>query len=163
MSYKIRVVECARSNAERDLNASGSQGWQLVSCWAEKEKLVAVFQRPSDASPRNAVEKITQPIPVEIPPDEEDEEGVTLEDVLEACLAKPPSKPDFPHGVSVSALAKAHSTDAEALLAVLRALGLKSKDDDAKRYSTSFEGYSLWLNQAANGGWFINAKAFKSK
>jgi hypothetical protein len=162
MSYEIRVLECPRSNAERDLNVLGEQGWQLVTCWTEKEKWVAVFQRPSATAPHKTVEKKSPPIPAAIPP-EADEVEVTLDSVLEACLAKPPSKPDFPHGVSVSALAKAHGTDADSLLASLRVLGLKSKDDDSKRYSTSFEGHSLWLNQANNGAWFVNAKAFKAK
>ena len=161
MSHEIRVVECARSSAEQDLNAVSSQGWQLVSCWAENETLVGVFQR---ALAREAQVRQYAP-PQERPSAGSGQEVVlgdlTLVDVLGACLAKPPSKPDFPYGVSVSALAKSHGVEAEDMLGTLRGLGLKSKDDDPKRYSMTFDGHSLWLNQATNGGWFVNAKAFK--
>jgi len=159
MSYEIRVVEGERPTIEATLNKTADEGWQLVSCWPEASKVVAVFQRLAGVS-SNLTPETAKAAPPPIA--KGGNTPVTLETVLAACLEMLLTKNEtgiaFRGGLSVAQFAKQQGVSKENMLATLQQLGLKAKkDDNDKKYRTFVTGrYSLWLKQAGkHAAWYV--------
>ncbi len=153
MPYDIQVVECDRQAAEQALKKQANQGWQLVSCWPEAEKVIAVFQRPL-------------PHPAEMPPTQiaaahvtapdapaavrAETSAPTLDEVLALTIAAPTRSGTSRHVLSVAGLATSQSQTSPDMLAALHALGLTT---DSKKH----RGHRIWLYQGKSA-WFVNAE-----
>jgi hypothetical protein len=166
MAYEIRVVEGGRSTIEKTLNETASEGWQLVSCWPEKENVVGVFQRPavvSSSRPPEAPKSAPAPSPASAPM------PITLEIVLAACLAMPLKKSDkgveFREGISVAQFASQQGVTKEAMLNTLQELGLKAKkEENDKNYAVFVKNHALWLKQAGkHAAWYVNMAVTKPR
>lgn len=153
MKYDIQVIECERAAAELTFNNHAHQGWQLVSCWPEEDKIVGVFQRPlSDdaekptppiaipdiaASKRPAIVSPTASLP-------------TLDEIVALTVAAPVRRGTSCHVLPVGTLATSSSQTEEDLLAALRALGLTTTH-------IAHRGHRIWLYKGKST-WFINAE-----
>ncbi len=165
MAYEIRVVEGRRPTIETMLNELAGEGWQLVSCWPEGEKVVGVFQRPegvSSSRPPEAPKSAPVPSPASAPT------PVTLETVLAACLEMPLTKNDkgveFRDGLSVAQFARQRGASKDDMLATLQGLGLKAKKDDDKGYAVRVGGHALWLKQSGkHAAWYVNSAESKPR
>jgi hypothetical protein len=164
MAYEIRVVDARRPTIEATLNESAREGWHLVSCWPEGEKVVGVFQRPAEDSSIHPPEA-----PKANPSPAADSTPVTLETVLAACLEMPLTKNDkgveFRSGLSVAQFAKQRGVSKDDMLAILQRLGLKAKKDDAdKGYAVRVGGHAIWLKQSGkHAAWYVNSAESKPR
>lgn len=166
MTYEIKVLECSRKDAESKLKSLAAQGWQLVSCWPENDKLVAVFQRAGAAqaaTPTQGPQPTSVHAPAPLPATPAEPAPLTLETVRDACIAMPTvtdpkTGGTFHEGLSVAKFAKEHGMTKDAMLEALRGLGLNSKQNEAdKKYVTFVGDHSLWLKQAGkHGAWYVN-------
>ncbi len=168
MKYEIKILECRREVAEAEFNLFAADGWSLSSCWPSPSgtNLVGVFQRQRivqahEGEPRDLVGSSHRPPRPSAP--QKENEGLTLDEVLAACLEHPPAQEGFSFGVSVNSIAKQHHLSQDEALDLLRALGLKSKEDEPEKYSIPYEGHAIWLKHSAKGGWFVNARPMKHR
>lgn len=130
MAYEIRVLTCSPAKLETQLNIPAAEGWQLVSCWPEKDHVIAVLQRPATPAARAQTPPLSEPsatLPAELP---------DLGDVLQACLKQPERKNEkgqtFRQALPIAELASAHNVGEAELLAHLQALGIKLKGQGGK-------------------------------
>lgn len=163
MAYEIRVVEGKRPSIEETLNKQAGKGWQLVSCWPEKENIIGVFQKPTKTPSVSLQPSLTPNADAPPSPSESSTSlSLTLDEILAACQATPIKKDakgnSFHEGLSVAQFAKKKGVTSEIMLDALMGLGLnKKKDKDDKGYMKFLKGGdSLYLKQSGKyKAWYV--------
>lgn len=167
MSYQIKVIDCQSAELATALNKPASEGWELISCWPDGERIRAVFQRqtnPASAPPvTRPVAKATPPVPPtppaaaesSIPPD-----AKLLDAVIVACRDQPPKVKDgkpLPPGIGLAKLGKEWGMSADKVRAKLQKLGVKEKGEVTSKDHVH-KGFFIWTS-----GNFVNIREAKRK
>lgn len=128
MNYQIKVIECEPSGLESALNQPASEGWQLMSCWPDAQRVRAVFQREavagSEPPATRPADQAAPPRQHSMPPD-----AALLDAVIEACRNQPQAtgkngKP-LPPSIGLAKLAKEWGVKAPQIREKLQKLGVK--------------------------------------
>ena len=162
MPYEIRVITSSASALQKDLSGPAAEGWQLVSCWPEKEKVVAVFQRAAAALPvvaPQAPRAASVPTPPESPaaPD-------LLDQVIQLCsgATQKPGKNGklLPKGMPILGLARKLGMEPDKLMAALKAAGVQEKSGQSDHYH---KGTFIWTTTGdpQKGRGFVNIRPAK--
>jgi len=153
MKYDIQVTQCRRDTIEATLKAQANQGWQLVSCWPEADKIIGVFQRPLPenatvvAAPEKQVDSSERAVPAK---SSANTFPFSLDTVLKSAISEPIKSRQTRHILSVKKLAESYCISSTDMLSLLEKLGLDVNP-------LAHQGYNMWLYQGKSG-WYVNAE-----